>query len=194
MTPLIINKTFQYPSGATYHVRCEALRSTEMNCDMYRVLYSINGSYFHANGTPRIHEYHADYALYANHRFVSSLDEATMITLYAVENALNTREYRQATAGDDTPLKRVSRIMDYCRANRKLIHSAFASSILVSVPTVKIEVWRENYETVQGAIAQWMTGVDIIWTLKDYARFDGKFEITDKIPVMIEINEYKKAG
>jgi hypothetical protein len=187
MTTLIINKTFSYPSGATYHVRCEAVRSTEMNADCYRVLYSINGSYFKADGTPRLHEYHADYSLYANHRFVSSLDEAITITLYAVECVLDKREY---FASASTPLQNVSRIMEWCRANRKLVHSAFASSILVSVPTVKIEVWRDNHATVSGAIQQWNQGVTILWTIRDYtpqSLFTGKFEKTDKPPTLAAI-------
>lgn len=91
-----------------------------------------------------------------------------------------------AAAGDDTPLKRLSRIMDYCRANRKLIHSAFASSILVSVPTVKIEVWRDDFATVSDAIAQWKSGVTIVWNIKDRTpRYSGN-DVTEKLPMLAE--------
>lgn len=186
MTTLITNKTFSYPSGAAYHVRTEAVRSTEMNADCYRVLYSVNGSYFHADGTPRIREFFAQRSMWAHHRFAGSLEDATLITLYAIESVLDKREYRILHAGTDTPLQRVSRIMDYCRDRRNPVQGAFASTVLVDIPVVKIEVWRENLVTVSDAIAQWKDGVDIIWTIRDrtprYVPLISGDDVTERIP------------
>lgn len=167
MTTLIVSKEFKYPSGNVYHVRCEALRSTEMNADMYRVLYSVNGSYFHANGEPRLHEYFAQRHMYAHHRFAANLDEAVTITLYAVENTLDTREYRQQNTGTETPLACVNRIMDWIRTNRNLVCSAFAMTALMDTPTVKIEVWKDNEAAVSNAIAAYKNGVDIVWVVRE---------------------------
>jgi hypothetical protein len=187
MTTLIVNKEFKYPSGATYHVRCEAVRSTEMNADCYRVLYSINGGYFQADGTPRIHEYYAQKSMWSHHKFAGSLEDATMITLYVVESVLDTREHRQQNATLQTAAQRQGHICHLLRKDpvlQKLVLGMYPSAWL---PSIRVQCDAIHVTALQEAIAPFAEGVTITWDTVDYApRYIGN-DVTERIPVMAEI-------